>query len=99
MPVVDTPLAVLLHGAAPNPFNPKTDIRFDLPRSSHVRVSVFTVDGRRVQTLADRTFGEGAQAVAWDGRSHSGQRMGSGTYIYVVEAGGQRQTGSMTMIK
>ena len=99
VPVFDTPLAVILHGAAPNPFNPRTDIRFDLPRSAHVRVTVLTVDGRRVDTLADRDFGDGSHAVAWDGRSHDGQTMGSGTYLFVVEVDGQRRLGRMTLLK
>ena len=99
VPVFDTPLAMTLHGAAPNPFNPRTDIRFELPRPAHVRVTVLTVDGRRVDTLADQAFGDGSHAVAWDGRSHSGQTMGSGTYLFVVEVDGERQMGRMTLLK
>jgi hypothetical protein len=99
VPVLDTPLALVLHGAAPNPFNPATQIRFDLPRSDHVRLSVFTVDGRRVTTLADRRFAAGSHAVSWRGEDHAGRVMGSGTYVYVVEAGGERRSGSMTLLK
>ncbi len=99
VPVFDTPLAMTLHGAAPNPFNPITNIRFDLPRSSHVRVTVLTMDGRRVNTLADRAFGEGSHAVRWQGQDHTGRTMGSGTYLYVIEADGERQMGSMTLLK
>lgn len=99
VPVLDLPHAMTLHGAAPNPFNPRTEIRFDLPRTSHVRVTVLTIDGRRIDTLADGTLGEGAHAVDWDGRSHDGARMSSGAYLFVVEAGGDRQVGRMTMLK
>ena len=99
VPVFDTPGALALRGAAPNPFNPRTEIRFDLPRDAHVRVTVLTVDGRRVATLADRSFAAGPHAVAWDGRDHAGTGMGSGTYLYVVEAGGERRLGRMTLLK
>jgi hypothetical protein len=99
VPVLDTPLALVLHGAAPNPFNPATAIRFELPRADHVRVSVFTVDGRRVTTLADRGFAAGSHAVSWRGEDHSGRAMGSGTYVYVVEAGAERRSGTMTLVK
>ncbi|MEZ4388154.1 MAG: choice-of-anchor V domain-containing protein [Candidatus Krumholzibacteriia bacterium] len=99
VPVFDTPLALTLHGATPNPFNPRTEIRFDLPRPASVRITVLTVDGRRVATLVDGAMTEGAHAVAWDGRDHSGVTMGSGTYLYVVEAGRERKLGRMTLLK
>lgn len=99
VPVVDVPGALTLHGAAPNPFNPRTEIRFDLPRPAPVEVTVLTVDGRRVATLTDREYGAGSHAVAWDGRDHRGIMMSSGTYVYIVDAGGQRELGRMTLIK
>ena len=98
-PVGDLPLAMQLHGAAPNPFNPQTQIRFDLARGTDVRVTVFTADGRRVATLADDYRQAGLQAVTWDGHDHSGRAMGSGAYLYVVDAGGERQMGQMTLLK
>jgi hypothetical protein len=99
VPVGDLPQTFALQGAWPNPFNPRTEIRFELPAAAHVRTNVFTMDGRRVATLADRQFGQGSHGVTWDGRDHAGQRMGSGTYLFVVEAGGERQVGRMTLIK
>jgi len=97
--VGDTPPAFTVLGAAPNPFNPRTEIRFALPAAAHVRVTVLAVDGRRVATVADQVFGEGAQAVVWNGRSDLGREMGSGTYLFVVEAGGERRVGRMTLLK
>lgn len=97
--VGDTPLAFQLLGNAPNPFNPSTQIRFDLRRDTNVRVVVFAADGRRVATLADGFMGTGPQSVTWDGRDHTGRSMGSGTYIYMVDADGERQMGSMTLLK
>lgn len=99
VPVVDVPVALTLHGAAPNPFNPRTEIRFDLPRPASVEVTVLTVDGRRVATLVDRDHGAGSHAVVWDGRDHRGVMMSSGTYMYIVDAAGQRELGRMTLIK
>lgn len=98
-PVSDTPPAFAVHGASPNPFNPRTEIRFSLAESRPVRVTVLTVDGRRVATLADRNFGAGSQAVAWDGRGDGGQALESGTYLFVVEAGGERRGGRFTLLK
>ena len=97
--VGDTPLAFQLLGNAPNPFNPSTRIRFDLRRDSNVRVVVFAADGRRVATLASGFMGSGPRSVTWDGRDHTGRAMGSGTYLYMVDADGERQMGSMTLLK
>jgi hypothetical protein len=99
VPALDLPPVLVLHGAAPNPFNPATDIRFDLARTGRVRVDVLTVDGRRVATLADRTLGGGSHAVPWDGRNQAGRTMGSGMYLYAVEVDGVRQLGRMTLVK
>ena len=97
--VDQTPLALQLHGAAPNPFNPRTEIRFATARAGVVRVTVLTMDGRRVDTLTDGVLPAGSHAVAWDGRSHADRPLGSGTYLYVVEVGDVREVGRMTLIK
>lgn len=97
--VGDLPVAMRLLGNAPNPFNPQTQIRFELGGDSHVRLTVFAADGRRVATLADGFRGAGLQSIAWDGRDHAGQSVGSGSYLYVVEAAGERQIGRMTLLK
>ena len=97
--VDDLPLALELRGAFPNPFNPSTQIKFDLGRDAHVRVTVMTIDGRRVKTLADEYRSEGPQTLAWDGRDSAGRTVGSGNYLFVVEANGHREVGRMTMIK
>lgn len=99
VPVLDLPPLVVLHGAAPNPFNPATDIRFDLSRDSSVRVTVLTVDGRQIKTLADRSFGVGGHAVRWDGRDQTGRPLASGTYLYVVEVDDAPLFGRMTLLK
>ncbi len=60
-PVV--PRSFELHQNYPNPFNPSTQIRFDLPSSSHVRLTVYDIEGRRVTTLVDRTVAAGNHAI------------------------------------
>jgi len=97
--VGDTPVVLRLEGAMPNPFNPRTEIRFELAQTGFVRVTVLAVDGRRVATLAEGIRAPGPQAVAWDGRNHAGREMGSGTYLFVVDANGARAVGRMTLLK
>jgi hypothetical protein len=95
----EVPVALQLRGNAPNPFNPRTEIRFELAVPAEVRVTVLAPDGRRVATLADGARGAGLQRVVWDGRNHVGRMVGSGTYLYVVEADGVRESGTMTLLK
>lgn len=79
----------------PNPFNPETVIRYDVPIESHVKIKIFDVTGRLVDTLADRPHLPGSYKVFWDAVSYS-----SGIYLYRLEADdGKRLTGKMSLIK
>jgi hypothetical protein len=60
------PIAYALHAASPNPFNPSTLIKFDLPEDSHVSLSVFDVLGRKVAQLVSDTYAAGYHSVSWD---------------------------------
>ena len=93
------PSAFALHGNAPNPFQPKTDIRFDLPRSGHVVLEIFGVDGRRVRTLADGPMDAGRKSVSWDGRDSAGHPLGSWIYFYRLQAGENKAVRKMTLIR
>ncbi len=78
----------------PNPFNPSTLIRFEL-RASHVaRLAVYDVLGREVEVLVDGAMPAGQHSVTFDASSLS-----SGMYMYVLTAGDQRVSRTMTLIK
>lgn len=87
-----------LRASAPNPFNARTDIRFELPAPQAYRVEVFDVSGRRVASF--RGLGTaGLNAVSWDGRDDAGRALASGTFTYRLLTGGVQQTGKMTLAK
>jgi hypothetical protein len=69
----------------PNPFNPRTDIAFELPQAGRVRLTLYAPDGRRVGRLLDGDLTAGAHTVAWDGRDERGRAVPSGTYFYRLE--------------
>ena len=77
-----------LHANYPNPFNPKTTVRFDRPEAGPTRISIHDVSGRLVRTLLDGKMPAGRHAVDWDGRSDSGGRVASGVYFIRMRAGG-----------
>ncbi len=78
----------------PNPFNPTTVIPFDLAQSGKVRIAIYDVTGRLVKTLVDQYMTAGKQTVALDAST-----MPSGVYIVRMDAGGQRFTSKLTLIK
>ncbi|NNE07478.1 MAG: hypothetical protein HKN20_02825 [Gemmatimonadetes bacterium] len=72
---------------APNPFNPTTKIRFDLPVPARVDLAVYDLGGRLVRRLiAGETRPAGSQSVTWDGRNERGAPVGSGIYHYRFES-------------
>lgn len=93
------PTSIRLLGNVPNPFNPTTQIRFELPRATHVSLKVIDVSGRLVKRLIAGTESAGAREVMWDGRNDSDQAVASGVYFMHLEAGGESQMKKMTLIR
>jgi len=90
-----------LLGAAPNPFNPATTIRFELAGevSGPASVRIFDAGGRLVRTLVDGVLPPGAQAVVWDGRNDGGRALGSGIYFYRVDSPAGAVSGKLVLAK
>jgi len=96
----DTPAPLLGQvRAAPNPFNPRTEIRFALARGAVVHIDLFDARGRRVDTLRPGTLAAGPHAVAWDGTDRDGRALATGIYLAVVRAGERSQTVKMTLVR
>jgi hypothetical protein len=72
----------VLYQNAPNPFGPKTTIKFDLPRAGHVKLCVYNVKGELVTTIVDGHMGQGRQEVTWTARDGGGAETASGIYFY-----------------
>lgn len=83
----------------PNPFNPRTTLRYHLPESRAVRLAVFDLSGRLVRVLSDGPEAAGRHAVAWDGRDAAGREVGSGVYLARLDCGGEVQTVRMGLIR
>ncbi len=91
--------AGVLRQNAPNPFNPRTTIAFDLPSSSHVTVAIFDVAGRRVCTLVDELRSAGRHSVVWNGTDDEGRLLSSGVYFCRMATGSFRESRRMTLLK
>ena len=70
----------------PNPFNPITTIRFGLPESQKVELSIYDLGGSEVKTLLRDVTSAGYHQVQWDGKDNSGNKVPSGIYIYQMSS-------------
>ena len=78
----------------PNPFNPSTTIKFELPKSSHVTLSVYDILGRQVSVLINERRDAGLHEVKFDAAS-----LASGVYFYRLQAGSYVQTRKLLILK
>lgn len=69
----------------PNPFNPRTKIRFAVGAEERVKVSIYDLAGRQVAELVDEVFSAGQQEVNWDGKDQQGKAVASGTFFARLE--------------
>ena len=88
-----------LYDAYPNPFNPKTTLRYDLPQNSMVTITIYDMLGRAINTIVNEVQNAGNQSIIWDGTNSSGNRVSSGTYIYQIEAGDYHNIKQMVLLK
>jgi hypothetical protein len=97
-PTEDGDMGVLL--PVPNPFNPQTEVRFDLKEAGAVTLAVYDVAGRLVCRLATAEYLEaGPHAVAWDGRDASGRDVPSGVYIARLATARGVASGTMMLVR
>ena len=83
----------------PNPFNPETAIRYQLPEAGYVKLVILNALGQRVRTLVDGHQEAGSYRAVWDGRSASGEQVSDGLYLYRMEAGRFSRTRKMMLVK
>jgi hypothetical protein len=83
----------------PNPFNPSTMIRYQVPMQSEVQLVVYNMLGQKVRILVNDLAEPGYYQVIWDGRDDAGKQLPSGIYIYNMTAGKFNQMRKMLFLK
>ena len=83
----------------PNPFNPSTTIRYDLPEGGEVSLWIYDVTGQQVRELAEGYHSAGSYHVVWDGRDDQGILVANGVYLYELRAGDYRAIRKMVLMK
>jgi hypothetical protein len=83
----------------PNPFNPETEIRFALPKTSQVALKIYNPLGREIVTLVNAKYAAGTYQVRWTGCDRSGNSVASGIYLFVLQAGEFRAQKKMSLVR
>ena len=83
----------------PNPFNPITTLKYDLPEDSFVDITIYDMLGNVVNNLVNRNQRRGYKSVQWNATNDQGQPVSTGVYLYRIEAGDYRQTKKMILLK
>jgi uncharacterized delta-60 repeat protein len=90
----EIPATYILYDNFPNPFNPNTNIRFAIPVAGFVKLSLFDMLGREVETLVNGNLTAGTYNTAWNASNHS-----SGVYFYKIQAGNFSEIKKMILVK
>jgi hypothetical protein len=97
--VLHTPVTqTMLAAPMPNPSRGKSFLKYSLAKSGAVELSIYSVDGRRVRTLARGVQEAGAYQSTWDGTDDHGNRLRSGVYYVRLDAAGVRASRAITLM-
>jgi hypothetical protein len=93
------PTEFALHDNYPNPFNPTTTLRFDLPEVSDITVTIFNMLGQKVRTFNMNNTPAGYHSIKWNATNNFGDPVGAGVYLYQLRAGNFVKTKKMILLK
>jgi len=94
-----TPLSFRLHQNFPNPFNPITTLRYDLPEDGLVDITVYDMLGNKVNNLVNTNQSSGHKSIQWDATNNQGEPVSAGVYLYKIQAGDFVDTKKMILLK
>lgn len=97
--LVSVPKNIELTGNYPNPFNPSTIIKFGLPEYGNIKLTIYSISGQKIISLANASYSKGYHEVKWNGKNQAGNSVSNGIYIYELKAGNQRLIKKMVFAK
>ena len=96
---IGLPGEIALHPNFPNPFNPSTQIAYDLAKDSNVRLEIFDLMGRNVKTLVNGKQIAGRHMATWNATDNFGQPVSAGVYLYRLHTANKVFTRKMILMK
>ena len=97
--VSDLPNSFLIHQNFPNPFNPITTLKYELPEDSFVDVTVYDILGNVVNNLVNTNQSSGYKSVQWNATNNQGEPVSAGVYLYKIQAGNFVDIKKMILLK
>jgi hypothetical protein len=83
----------------PNPFNGRVELKFEIPNRSHIDLSVFDLQGRKVKQLVNEQLSRGSHLTSWNGEDQQNRKVASGIYFAVLRGNGFHQTFKLFYVK
>ncbi len=83
----------------PNPFNPSTEIRFSISRETKLSLTIYSMTGEQIKTLAAGNYSSGNYSYIWDGRNNRNEIVPSGVYIYSLATDNKKYSKKMIFLK
>ena len=100
VPETTLPRVFTLHGNVPNPFNPRTEIRFDLAEDAPgVELWIYTARGQVVRRLHQGALPAGRHAFVWDGADDAGRPVSSGVYFLSLQTSEHHATHKLSLVR
>ncbi len=93
------PTEFALHENYPNPFNPSTTLRFDLPELSDVNVIIYNMLGQEVKTFNMQNISAGHHSIRWKATNDLGDPVSAGVYLYQLQTRDFVKTRKMILLK
>jgi len=93
------PSAFRLFQNFPNPFNPRTSSRYDLPAAGPVSLKIYNIAGQEIITLVEKFQTAGAHSVTWHGNLANGETVPSGMYLYRLQTGNVVEVRKMALTR
>ncbi len=91
---IKIPYIYFLNQNYPNPFNPTTKIRYEIPKSTNIKLTVYDITGKEISILANQKVSSGSYEVEFNG-----ENLPSGVYFYKLETNDFIQTNKMILLK
>ena len=93
------PVEFKLNNNYPNPFNPQTTVPYEIPKASHVKMTVYNAMGQEIKSLVDAYQNAGYYEVIWDARDNLNNLVSSGMYVIRMQAGSYIRNQKITLMK
>ncbi len=94
---IEIPQETILQSAYPNPFNPTTTIKFSVKENETAKLEIFNLKGQIVKSYT--AFSTGNHLTEWNGKDNSGNKVGSGDYLYKLKSESTEQVRKMLLLK